>query len=313
MPRAVRFSSYGGPEVLEVVQVPRPSPGPGQVLVQVNVAPVNPGEIGIREGVFADLWPAAFPEGQGNDLAGQVVEVGQDVTGFAPGDEVIGYAPRRAQADYVVHDAATLARKPAVLCWEEAAPLSAVGVTAWAGVEAVRPQPGETVVVSAAAGGVGVLAAQLARLRGATVVGTVGPHNLDFARSLGITPVLHGPGLAERLRAAAPNGVDAFIDTFGAGNVQVAIDLGVPPQRINTIADGAAVRRYGVRSQAQEDAFSPGLVERLAALVAERRLSVPIHAVYPLERVRDAYVELARRHTRGKIVLSLVLSPEGHP
>ncbi|MER7450372.1 NADP-dependent oxidoreductase [Nocardia beijingensis] len=311
MCRAVKFSSYGGPEVLKIVQVPRPSPGPGEVLVRVHVAPVNPGEIGIREGVFADLWPARFPEGQGNDLAGEVVEVGRDVTGFAPGDEVIGYAPRRAQADYVVHAAATLARKPALLRWEEAAPLSAVGVTAWAGVEAVQPLPGETVVVSAAAGGVGVLAAQLARLRGATVIGTVGPHNFDFARSLGITPVLHGRGLAERLRAAAPNGVDAFIDTFGGGNVQVAIDLGIPPQRINTIADGAAVRRYGVRSQAQEDVFSRGLVERLAALAADRQLVVPIHAVYPLEQVRDAYVELARRHTRGKIVLSLDLAPEG--
>ncbi|WP_346104101.1 alcohol dehydrogenase catalytic domain-containing protein [Nonomuraea maheshkhaliensis] len=175
MPRAVRFSRYGGPEVLEVVQVPRPSPGPGQVLVKVIVAPVNPGEIGIREGVFADLWPAVFPEGQGNDLAGQVVEVGRGVTGFAPGDEVIGYAPRRAQADYVLHDAATLARKPAVLCWEEAAPLSAVGVTAWAGVEAVRPQPGEIVVVSAAAGGIGVLAAQLARLGGLLLLAPVIP------------------------------------------------------------------------------------------------------------------------------------------
>ncbi|WP_346433935.1 NADP-dependent oxidoreductase [Nonomuraea composti] len=311
--RAVRFSRYGGPEVLDVVEVGKPVPGPGQVLVRVIVAPVNPGEIGIREGVFARVWPATFPEGQGNDLAGQVVEVGEGVTGFAPGDEVIGYAPRRAQADYVVHDAATLARKPPVLCWEEAAPLSAVGVTAWAGVAAVAPRPGETVVVSAAAGGVGVLAAQLARLRGATVIGTVGPHNVGFARSLGITPVLHGPGLAERVRAAAPGGVDAFIDTFGDGNVEEAIRLGVPPRRINTIADGAAVRRHGVHSMAQEDAFTPELVERLAALVAVRRLTVPIHAVYPLERVRDAYVELARRHTRGKIVLSLVLAAEDGP
>ncbi|MFI9593767.1 NADP-dependent oxidoreductase [Nonomuraea sp. NPDC052265] len=310
MSRAVRFSRYGGPEVLEIVQVPKPSPGPGQVLVRAIVAPINPGEIGIREGAFADIWPASFPEGQGNDFAGQVVEVGVGVTGFSAGDEVIGYAPRRAQADYVVHDADTLARKPPAVCWEEAAPLSAVGVTAWAGVDAVNPQLGQVVVVSAAAGGVGVLAAQLARLRGATVIGTVGPRNVDFVRSLGIIPVLHGPGLAERIRQVAPSGVDALIDTFGDGHVATAIALGVSPQRINTIADRAAVRRYGVHDRAQEDAFSPRLVERLATMVADKRLLVPISAVYPLEQVGQAYVELAERHTRGKIVLSLVLDAD---
>ncbi|MGW2449249.1 NADP-dependent oxidoreductase [Streptomyces sp. NPDC001675] len=306
MPRAVKFSKYGGPEVLEILDVPRPYPGRGEVLVRVAVAPVNPGEAGIRQGVFADIWPARFPEGQGNDFAGWVTALGEEVSGFAVGDEVIGYLPRAAQADYVVSPATVLTPKPVGISFESAAPLSAVGVTAWAAVNAVDLKPAETVVVSAAAGGVGSIAAQLARLRGATVLGTAGPHNADFLRSLDIIPVQHGPGLADRLRAAAPQGIDAYIDTFGQGNVDVAIALGVHPKRINTIADGRAVARYGVRSEAQEGAFSPQVVAELAALVADGSLTVPISAVYPLEQVQEAYRQVQRRHTRGKIVLSLV-------
>lgn len=306
MPRAVRFSRYGGPEVLRIAHVPRPVPGAGEVLVRVAVAPVNPGEAGIRQGVFADIWPAAFPEGQGNDFAGWVAETGPGVDGFAIGDEVIGYLPRAAQADYVVSPAALLTPKPAGISFEEAAPLSAVGVTAWAAVNAVEVRDTDTVVVSAAAGGVGSLAAQLARLRGATVIGTAGPDNADFLRSLGVVPVRYGPGLTDRLRAAAPAGIDAFIDTFGQGNVDAAIELGVAPHRINTIADGRAVARHGVRHEAQEDAFTPQVVAELAALVARGLLVVPINTVYPLEQVGDAYRQVQTRHTRGKIVLSLV-------
>jgi len=306
MPRAVKFSRYGGPEVLEIAEVPRPQAGPGEVLVRVVVAPVNPGEAGIRQGVFADIWPADFPEGQGNDFAGWVAALGEGVDTFAVGDEVIGYLPRAAQADYVVSPAGLLTPKPADISWEAAAPLSAVGVTAWAAVDAVHVAAEDTVVVSAAAGGVGSLAVQLARLRGATVIGTAGPDNAGFLRSLGVVPVEHGPGLADRLSAAAPDGIDAFIDTFGQGNVDTAIALGVAPQRINTLADGRAVARYGVRSKAQEDAFTPELVAELAALVSKGLLTVPISAVYPLEQVQEAYRQVQRRHTRGKIVFSLV-------
>ncbi|MDW6064255.1 alcohol dehydrogenase catalytic domain-containing protein [Streptomyces sp. FXJ1.4098] len=122
MPRAVKFSRYGGPEVLEIAQVPKPTPGPGEVVVRVVVAPVNPGEAGIRQGVFADIWPAAFPEGQGNDFAGWVTALGEGVDSFEIGDEVIGYVPRAAQADYVVSPAHLLAAKPAEISWEMAAP-----------------------------------------------------------------------------------------------------------------------------------------------------------------------------------------------
>jgi len=162
--KAVRFRSYGGPEVLEVVEVAKPRPRAGELVVRVVTAALNPGEIGIREGAFARIWPAQFPEGQGNDFAGFVDELGPGVTSFDVGDQVIGFAPRRAQAEFVVVQLEAVARKPLVLSWEEASAIGGVGATAWASVEAVRPTAGETVVVSAAAGGVGVIAAQLGRV-----------------------------------------------------------------------------------------------------------------------------------------------------
>ena len=305
MARAVRFRRYGGPEVLEVADVERPAAPPGGVVVEVVSAALNPGEIGIREGVFASTWPASFPEGQGNDFSGVVAEVGAGVTGNSVGDAVLGFSPRAAQAEFVVTRPDRLAAKPASLGWDEAATIAGAGATAWAAVRAVAPEPGETVVVSAAAGGVGVVAAQLARLRGARVLGTASEANAEFLTSLGIVPVRYGPGLGDRLRAAAPEGVDAFVDTFGNGNVDVAIGLGVAPARITTTADGRAVQRWGVRSDAQEQADTPQEWARIADLAARGHLVLPIARTYPLDDVRDAYRDLATRHVRGKRVLAV--------
>ncbi|MEU8241133.1 NADP-dependent oxidoreductase [Actinoplanes missouriensis] len=309
MAKAVRFDRYGGPEVLKVMEVPRPSAPPGKVVVEVVSAALNPGEIGIRQGVFANIWPATFPEGQGNDFSGVVADVGDGVTRFAVGQAVLGFAPRAAQAEFVVADAATLALKPADLGWDEAATIAGVGATAWASVEAVVPREGETMVVSAAAGGVGVIAAQLATLRGARVIGTAGEDNQEFLASLGITPVVYGPGLFGRIRELAPDGVDAYVDTFGSGNVDTAIALGVPPYRINSIADGYAVRKYGTHFAAQEDANTPEIWTVIAELVAAGRVVVPIAKAYPIEQVQAAYRDLATRHVRGKRVLH-VMAPE---
>jgi len=305
MPRAVRFDHYGGSDVLQVVDVDQPQPGPGEVVVRVVVAATNPGEMMIRQGAFADLWPATFPEGQGNDFSGRVAEVGPGETRFSPGDEVMGFTPRAAQADYVVSASDRLIPKPPGVSWEVAAAIPAAGSTAYAAVRAVHLKAGETVVVAAAAGGVGVIAAQLARLAGARVIGTAGDANAAFLRSLGVEPVRYGAGLLERIRSLAPDGVDAYLDNFGAGNVDLAIQLGVNPDRINTIIDGAAAARYGIHADAQAQADSPQVWEELAELVVAGKLTIPIQAVYPLERVRDAYDELAARHTRGKIVLRL--------
>ena len=309
MPRAVRFRRYGGPEVLEVVDVPRPQPATGEIVVKVVAAALNPGEIGIREGVFATMWPARFPEGQGNDFAGHVDELGPGVSGFEIGDQVVGYAPRRAQAEYVALSVEDVAHKPSGLAWEQAAAIAGVGATAWASVEAVKPASGETVIVSAAAGGVGAIAAQLALLRGAQVIGTAGPGNFDFLRDLGVTPVAYGPGLAERLHKEAPGGVAALIDTFGQGSVEAAVRLGVRPGRINTLADGRAVQVYGVHSDAQETVASSALYGRLANMAAEGNFFIPVERVYAMDQVQQAYRDVASRHGRGKRILSI--SPAG--
>ncbi|MFF1819774.1 NADP-dependent oxidoreductase [Kribbella sp. NPDC058245] len=302
MSRAVKFARYGGPEVLEVVSVDRPTPGPDDVLVRVVAAALNPGEISIREGAFAALWPATFPEGQGNDFAGYVEEPGSST--FAPGDQVIGFAPRAAQAELVALPQGLVIRKPPTLAWDEAACIPGVGATAWAAVEAVAPRPGETVVVSAAAGGVGVIAGQLARLRGARVIGTASGANAGLLRELGIEPVEYGEGLRDRLIALTPHGIDAFLDNFGAGYVQLAVDLGVAPERINTIADPAATRRYGVRHAAQEQT-TPADWQYLAQLAAAGDFRIPIAAAYPLDEVQQAYRDVATRHGAGKRVLHI--------
>jgi NADPH:quinone reductase-like Zn-dependent oxidoreductase len=312
--RAVKFTGYGGPDVLDIVEVPRPEARPGQVVVAVVTAATNPGEIGIREGHFADVWPAHFPEGQGNDFAGHISEIGSGVDDFMVGDEVLGFAPRAAQAEYVALGNNRVAAKPPGLSWEAAATIAGAGATAWASVAAVNPQPGETIVVSAAAGGVGIYAAQLARLRGADVIGTCSERNADLLTSLGIRPVLYGAGLSRRLQDLAPNGIDGLVDTFGSGNVSLAVSLGVKPDRINTLIDQHAVQRFLVHSDAQEQADTPALWAELADLVARGDITVPIAAVYDFttEQVRQAYRDVGTRHVSGKRVLRIVPgTPEG--
>jgi NADPH:quinone reductase-like Zn-dependent oxidoreductase len=311
--RAVKFSRYGSPDVLDVVEVQRPAAGPGQVVVAVVTAATNPGEIAIREGHFADVWPAHFPEGQGNDFAGYVAEIGSDIDDFTVGAEVVGFAPRAAQADYVALGGDRVAAKPPGLSWEAASTIAGAGATAWASVAAVNPQPGETVVVSAAAGGVGIYAAQLARLRGADVIGTCSEGNIDLLTSLGVRPALYGEGLSGRLLDLAPDGIDGLIDTFGPDNVSLAVNLGVKPDRINTLIDQQAVQRFGVHSDAQEQADTPAIWAELADLVARGDVTVPIAAVYDFttEQVRQAYRDVGTRHVSGKRVLRILPGAPG--
>ncbi|HEY2206013.1 MAG TPA: NADP-dependent oxidoreductase [Pseudonocardia sp.] len=306
MSRAVRFDQYGPVEVLRVDEVERPAPGPGEVLVEVVSAGINPGEIAIREGLLHDRWPADFPSGQGSDFAGRVVEVGDGVRDLAEGDEVVGFTDGRAsQADLVVAAVEDLARKPEAVGWDEAGGLKVAGTTAYAAVRAVGLEAGETVAVSGAAGGVGSLVVQLARRSGARVIGIAGETNAEWLRSVGVEPVSYGDGLADRLRAAAPDGIDAFIDTFGNGYLELALGLGVKPGRIETIIDFAGAQRHGTLAVGGGEASTGAVLGELVGLIAEGGLTVPIATTYPLEQVREAYTELARRHTRGKIVLRL--------
>ncbi|WP_329238686.1 NADP-dependent oxidoreductase [Actinoallomurus sp. NBC_01490] len=305
MPKAVRFQQYGGIEVLRVVEVDRPVPGPGQVLVRVVVAAINPGEVHIRTGALHDRWPATFPSGEGSDLAGIVEETGAGVEGFAIGDEVIGFTDNRAShAEFVVVEAADLIPRPADVPWEQAGTLYVAGTTAYAAVRAVAAGPGDTVVISGAAGGVGSIAVQLARHTGATVIGLASEANHEWLAAHGAIPVTYGEGVADRIRAAADGGkIDAFIDTFGADYVEMALDLGVVPERIDTITDHRATEKYGVKTDGNSAAGNAQVIAELAALIGAGRLEIPIAATYPLEEVRDAFRELERGHTRGKIVL----------
>ena len=303
--RAVRFERYGETDVLQVVEVPRPRAAAGRAVVQVKAAAINPGEASIRKGLLHDRWPATFPEGEGSDLAGVVTEVGAGVTSVAVGDEVIGWTEERAShAEFVSVPAGQLVPKPAGVPWEVAGSLYVAGVTAVATIRAVGAGAGDTVAVSAAAGGVGSITVQLARRAGATVLGIAGPSSAGWLRSAGVTPVTYGEGLAGRLKAAAPDGISAFIDCFGSGYVDLAVQLDVPRERIDTIIDWAAAQQAGVKMAGLATVGDPAAVlSELAGLVAGGELVVPVAKTYPLDQVRDAFAELEQRHTLGKIVL----------
>ena len=216
MPRAVRFDHYGGIDVLRVDDVEAPEPAPGEVVVKVRAAGTNPGEAAIREGRLHSVLPATFPSGQGSDLAGVVHKIGTGVSTFLVGEEVLGWSSSRSsQAEFCAVPAGQLIRKPRGLPWPVAGSLYVVGVTAFAAVRAVAPVAGDTVAVSGAAGGVGTITVQLLRLRGAEVIGMASPSNHDWLRLHHVEPISYGEGVAGRLRKAAPNGIDAFIDLFG--------------------------------------------------------------------------------------------------
>jgi NADPH:quinone reductase-like Zn-dependent oxidoreductase len=304
MPRAVRFDRYGDTDVLRVVEVERPCPGPGQVLVAVKAAGINPGEAAIRKGLFHAQWPATFPSGQGSDFAGTVAELGPAARGFSVGDEVIGFTDERAsQADFVVAGADHLVRRPPGVPWDVAGALFVAGTTAYAALRAVSIRTGETLVVSGAAGGVGSLVVQLGVHAGAKVIGLASEANHAWLTLHRVVPLAYGKGIAERIRAASGGKVDAFVDTFGAGYVELAIELGVSPDRIETIINFADAQRYGTKTAGNSDAASADVLRELASLIEQGVLEVPIAHVFPLDQVREAYRELENHHTHGKIVL----------
>jgi NADPH:quinone reductase-like Zn-dependent oxidoreductase len=304
MARAVRFDGYGDVDVLKVVDVDVPAPGAGQLLVRVKAAGINPGEAKIRDGSLHALFPATFPSGEGSDLAGVVEQVGDAVEGFRVGDEVIGFSDDRAShAELVVVDAANAIARPPAVPWEVAGALFVAGTTAYAAVRAVSLQRGDTVAIAGAAGGVGSIAVQLAGRAGATVIAIASERHHEWLRSHGAIPVSYGDSVAERIRDVAHGRLDAFIDTVGGGYVELALELGVAPERIDTITDFAAGAKHGVKLDGNAAGASAEVLANLADLVAAGELEVPIAAAYPLAQVQDAYRELADGHVRGKIVL----------
>ncbi|MFC9455443.1 NADP-dependent oxidoreductase [Streptomyces sp. NPDC058430] len=306
--KAISYSGYGGPEVLEYGEVRDPKVGPDTVLVKVRAAAVNPVDWKAREGYLAPALDAVFPVIPGWDVSGVVVQPGASVTEFATGDEVIGYVredflSRGTFAEYVAAPVRTLARKPRNLTYEEAAGLPLAGLTAYQVLTgALAVQEGDVVLVHAAAGGVGSIAVQLGRHLGARVIGTASERNHDFLRELGAEPVTYGEGLAERVRALAPEGVDAVFDTVGGEALKASADLLAPGGRLASIADASVVDLGGRYVFVRPDAAD---LARLADLAEQDVVTVHVDETFPLERAADAQRLSAEGRTRGKIVVTV--------
>lgn len=306
MGRAVIYETFGGPEVLELREVPEPHAGPGEVRVRVTAAGLNPMDWSIASRPEAAArFGITVPSGFGSDLAGVIDEVGDGATGFAVGDRVYGGALGRAVADFVVVKPSVdaLWHTPEGISDEVASTLPVAGLTAAAALAAIGLRSGDTVLVGGAAGGVGVFAVQLARLAGATVIGTASPGTFEFLRQLGAEPLAYGPGLANRVRALAPDGVTAATDLFGTETAEAALALGVAPERISTVAAGPNPPG-GVRATGAIDAATD-VPEQITDAILAGKLTVPIAAAFPVEKIRDAVTLQAGRHVHGKVVVTL--------
>jgi NADPH:quinone reductase-like Zn-dependent oxidoreductase len=303
--RAVQFDEYGGIEVLAVRDLPSPEPGPGQVLVAVRAAGINISEAKIRSGQVRAIVPATFPSGQGSDLAGVVAQVGGSVKNVAEGDEVIGFTNNRAShAEYVLVEAENLTPKPPNVPWEVAGVLFVAGVTGVAAVRAVAPTPGEAVVIAGAGGGVGVFAVQRAVQTGARVIAVASERHHAWLTDRGAVPVAYGADLRERIIASTPETpVTSLIDLVGEGYVELALELGIAKERIDTIVDFAAAGKYGVKTEGGAAAASAETLAELAEDISAGHLVVPIQRAYALDEVQAAYAELEAGHAAGKLVL----------
>jgi NADPH:quinone reductase-like Zn-dependent oxidoreductase len=300
--KAVQFTEYGGPEVLRVAEVPEPHAGAGQIRVAVRAIGVNPWDWKVRSGAMQQFVPVRFPSIPGIEVAGVVDEIGDGVTGTSVGDEVFGFAATGGYAGYAVLDHDQFAHKPAALPWPEAAALPVAAETARRALDMLGVDAGQIVLINGAAGGVGVAASQLAKLRGASVIGTASEANHDYLRSLGVTPVSYGEGLVQRVREIAPNGVDRALDVAGRGGLRDLIELTRGTDKVITIADPEA-QKYGVRfsSGRSKDPF-PAL-EEAARLIEQDRFTLPVAETFPLERAADAHRISQEGHIRGKLVL----------
>jgi NADPH2:quinone reductase len=313
MPPVVVAAGYGGPEVLSVVDQPTPAPGPGEAVIAVRAAAVNPIDHKAYSGMFG-TDPAKLPIRLGSEAAGVVTSVGPDAVGPAGpvsvGDEVIAYPASGAYAAELVVPASSLVPRPAGLDWAQAAGLMVTGVTAWHLLAVTAVDEGDTVLIHGAAGGVGIMAVQLAVSRGAAVVATASPARHDFLTSLGALPVAYGPGLADRVRAAAPGGVTAALDLVGTDEaVDVSLELVSDRARIATIAAFARGPGAGIKLLGGGPGADPGTEIRsaarlpLAQLAGEGKLQVVVASTFPLADAAAAHRESKTGHATGKIVL----------
>lgn len=319
MSRIVRPTAYGSPDVLAVVEVPIPQPGPGQVAVQVRAAGVNPIDWKLYSGAFhkiddkhrddAGVDLAALPK-IGLECAGIVTAVGADVSDVQVGDHVIVYPVAAAYADYVIAPVSSLIAKPAALDWPQAGALMLAGTTAAHALSAAAVQVKDTVLIHGGSGGVGLMAIQLAVRLGATVVATAAAANHQLLQSLGAIPVTYGAGLLARVQAAAPNGIDAALDLIGTDEaLDTSLELITNPSRIASIAGGPRRAEEGVKVLGNQPGADMGAEVRAAArfeLATEAgagHLRVIVAATYPLESAAKAHRAGLAGHTPGKLVL----------
>jgi NADPH:quinone reductase-like Zn-dependent oxidoreductase len=296
--KAVRFSQFGGPEVLEIVDLPDPHAGPGQVRIAVRAAGVNPSDWKKREGLLG----GELPQTMGYEAAGVVDEVGEGVADVAVGDRVFGFAAEgAAQAELAV--LSYYAPIPPSLDFPAAAALPAAIETATRALDQLGAGSGSTLLINGASGSVGSAAVQLAVARGARVIGTASPANHEYLRSLGAEPVAYGEGLAGRVRALAPGGVDAALDVAGSGVLPEVIELAGGPEHVVTIADFAGAQKYGVRFSRGEDGRAVHALTGIGELIEAGRFSLPVAQTFPLAEIAAAHRVSQNGHLRGKLVL----------
>ncbi|MBB4685541.1 NADP-dependent oxidoreductase [Amycolatopsis jiangsuensis] len=299
--RAITFAEYGGPEVLQLSEVPVPEPGAGEVRVAVRRAGVNPLDWKVRKGVMSDGTPLKGPQIPGYEVAGVVDAVG-DGAEFSIGDEVFGWSSEGAYAEFALASAVT--RKPADLSWDDAAALPVAGETALRVLRLLDVKAGEVLLIHGASGAVGRFATQAAVELGATVIGTAGQHNLDEVESLGAIPVRYGDGWPERVReAAAGQAVDAVFDTSGHGVLPASVELRGSTERVVTVADPAAFQ-LGLPFSAGEDADRREVLNEILGYV-KRGLRIAQGTSYPLEEAAAAQVESEKGHPGGKLTIAV--------
>lgn len=299
--KAVQFSRFGGPEVLEIVDLPDPRPGPGQVRIAVHAVGISATDPKLRSGALN--FGEQLPQTTGRDVAGIVDEIGEGVTDVAVGDRVFGVSDDGAGAAELAL-ITYRAPIPQSLGFIDAAAIPVALETATRSLDQLGVRSGVNLLINGAAGGIGSTAVQLAVARGARVFGTASPANHDYLRLLGAEPVSYGEGMAERIRALAPRGIDLALDVAGSGVLPELIELTGGPQNAVTLADFAGAKQYGVRfSNGFSDGHAFHALGEIGTLIDTGRFWIPVERTYPLDQIAEAHRISERGHVRGRLVL----------
>ncbi len=303
--KAYVYNGHGGPEVESLADVPRPEPGPGQLLIAVHAAGVNPADWKRRTGAMrtADSPPENFPMLFGREAAGVVEALGDGVTGFAVGDAVFGNTDAGGFSEYALLPASVTAHKPEALSFTDAATLPVAAATAYDGIRQLGLPAGATVLITGVGGGVGVAAAQIARHDGLTVIGTASADKKAFVESLGVTHVEYGPGVADRIRAAAPQGIDAIYDQVGGTALEEVAPLLTDRSKLVSAGDRATTARLGGSPVAR--ARNQEVLDAVAQLVVQGVLNPFVTSTFPLDQAAQALRLVEDGHAQGKVVIEV--------